>query len=306
MTKILITTSSFGVQSEEPLNLLKAANIEYTLNPHGRKLTKEETKILLANVDGVIAGTELYDEEVLAALPQLKALSRCGAGTDGIDIPYLNKNGINLFNTPEVHITAVAELTLAGLLSLSRNTPQMDAMVKANNWKKIMGTNISGKTVGLVGYGKVAKAFANLLTGFNVKFKIYDPFLKEKSNSTHDFVSLDQLLKLSDIISLHIPYSKENAGLIGGDELNQMKSDVLLLNTARGGIIDEKALFQFLKNNPNAGAYLDVFEKEPYEGQLKTLNNFICTAHVGTFTKETRVAMETQAAQNIINHFNNV
>jgi D-3-phosphoglycerate dehydrogenase / 2-oxoglutarate reductase len=176
MKRILISTSSFGVESRAPLAALEKAGIAYTLNPHARKLSPAETVALLQDKTGVIAGTEAYPKEVLAQIPNLKVISRCGAGTDGIDKDYLKQQSIPLFNTPEVHTTAVAELTLSGLLTLSRKIVVNHVSTITGAWQKTMGSNVSGKTVGLIGFGKVAQCFARLLSGFACSIVFYDPY----------------------------------------------------------------------------------------------------------------------------------
>ncbi len=304
MKKILISTSSFGVESSEPLRLLESAGVEFSLNPHGRKLSKEETIALLQDKDGVIAGTESYPKEVVEKLSSLKVISRCGAGTDGIDKNFLKQSGITLLNTPDVHITAVAELTLAGLLSLSRKIALNHAVMISGKWEKFMGTNISSKTVGLIGFGKVGQAVARLLSGFGCSILVYDPYFKNSPPAGCCVVtSLDEIWKQADVISLHIPSTGETKSLINKEVLAKVKPDVILVNTSRGDLVDESALYDFLKDHAGAGAYLDVFQQEPYKGPLTTLPNIVLTPHVGTFTRETRVNMEVESVVNLINYF---
>lgn len=306
MKKILITTSSFGVESKEPLQLLQAAGIEYTVNPHGRKLSKDETVDLLQNKDGVLAGTESYPREVIEKLPSLKIISRCGAGMDGIDQDFLKKSGIALVNTPDVHVTAVAELALAGLLAVTRRITSNHAAMVSGTWSKIMGRNLSGKTVALIGLGKVGQAFARLLSGFGCTIIAYDPYYKGSATEGIRLVpELHSVWELADIISLHIPATDETKNLINANVLQQVKKDVVLINTSRGDLIDEHALVEFMKQHSEAGAYLDVFQQEPYSGPLAGLPNIVVTPHIGTFTRETRVNMEIQAVKNLINFFKN-
>jgi D-3-phosphoglycerate dehydrogenase len=305
MKKILISTSSFATESTEPLDRLKEAGIDYVINPLKRKLTLEETIELVSDKDGVIAGTEAYPKSVLEKLPKLKLISRCGAGTDGIDKDTLKSMGIELLNTPQVHVTAVAELTIAGLLSLSRKIVTQHHLLVSGKWEKKMGVNISHKTVGIIGFGKVGQAVARMLSGFSCKLLIYDPFYSQTIEESFGqrVTSLDEIWSQSDVISLHIPSTSETKGLLNSQSLAKLKRDVLILNTSRGDLIQESALHDFLVKNPSAGAYLDVFDQEPYHGPLTQLQNVVLTPHIGTFTLETRSNMELEAAINLINFF---
>ena len=305
MKKILISTSSFATESTEPLDRLKDAGIAYVINPLKRKLTLDETIQLLNDMDGVIAGTEAYPKSVLEKLPKLKLISRCGAGTDGIDKDALKSMGIALFNTPQVHVTAVAELAIAGLLSLSRKIVPQHELLVSGKWEKKMGVNISQKTIGIIGFGKVGQAVAQMLSGFSCKLLIYDPFYKQAIEPSIGKLvnSLDEIWSQSDVISLHIPSTPETKELLNTQSLAKLKHHVIILNTSRGDLITESALVEFLTNNPSAGAYLDVFEQEPYQGALTQLQNVVLTPHIGTFTLETRSNMELEAAINLINYF---
>lgn len=304
MKSILISTSSFGVESAEPLDLLRSADISFSLNPYGRKLSKDETLVLLQNKDGVIAGTESYPNELITKLPSLKIISRCGAGTDGIDKDFLKQSGVTLLNTPDVHITAVAELTLAGLLSLLRKVTANHISFVSGSWEKKMGRNLSDKTVGIIGFGKVGQAFAKMLSGFGCRILAYDPYFKNVPPTGVQVVSnLNDIWQKADVISLHIPSTSETKSILNKETLSKVKGNVLLINTSRGELIDESALHDFLQQHPDAGAYLDVFQQEPYSGPLTKLPNIVVTPHIGTFTRETRVNMEVQAVTNLINFF---
>ncbi len=167
-----------------------------------------------------------------------------------------------------------------------------------------MGTNLSSKTVGLIGFGKVGQAVARLLSGFGCTILIYDQFYKSSPPANCRVVdTLDEIWKQADVISLHIPSTSETKNFINSGSLSKMKPDVLLLNTSRGDLVDETALHDFLQQHPGAGAYLDVFQQEPYTGPLLKLPNVVLTPHVGTFTRETRVNMEVESVMNLINYF---
>lgn len=306
MTRILITTSSFGKVDPKPLEILKNAGLDVTLNPHGRTLKVEESLELMKDYDGLIAGTEILNKEVLSSVNSLKYLCRLGAGTDKVDFEAAKELNIKVENTPDAHVKGVAELTLAGMLSLARHVHKSDTDVKVGNWKKQMGFLIHGKTVGLIGLGRVSKHLVKLLKAFDVNMLAYDPYPDEQfaKENKIELATADQVYGSADIISLHIPYSKENHHLISAQELNQMKNDVILINTSRGGLLNEQDLFHFLTENKQAKAYLDTFESEPYTGDLLKLDNILCTPHIGSYAAETRLEMEMDAAQKVINFFN--
>lgn len=293
---VAISTSSFGVESSKPLDLLREAGFEIRGNPHGRTLAGAEILEHLTGVVGLVAGTEKLTREVLQQLPQLKCVSRVGVGMDSIDLAAARELGISIVNTPEAHVDAVAELTLAGLLALLRKVPQSDASIRGGRFEKPMGRLLHGKRVGLVGYGRVGRAFARLVSGFQCELVCHD--LVPAADARN--VELDEVLASCDVISLHLPYSKSAHHLIGGAQLQRMRPDAVLVNTSRGGLVDEDALLAHLRANKAAGAYLDCFQSEPYRGPLSELPNVVLTSHIGSYAREARVRMETEAVQNLI------
>lgn len=300
--KILISTSSFGLEDPAPLRLLNDAGIEFELNPYGRKLTEAESISLLKDKIGLVAGTETLNKHVLDHAPLLKVISRCGAGTDNVDLETAKSKNIAVLNTPFVHSDAVAELALAGMLSLLRHLAQTHGDISAGVWKKRMGRNLRYKRVGFIGFGKVAQRLATLIQPFQCPLFIYDPYVADEviAEFKGSRVELLHLASVSDVLTLHLPYSKSVNHIVGREFFSNANPDLVIINTARGGLIDEAALCDFLLANPGAGAYLDTFEEEPYSGKLKELSNVILSPHVGTFTRETRVAMEVEAVKNLI------
>lgn len=298
--KILISTSTFAEFDHRPLELLKKNGFSYTLNPYKKKLSKEQALELYKDSDGVVAGTESIDKELLDAANKLKVISRCGAAMDGLDLEYAKIKGIKVFNTADAPCDAVAELALGLILALLRQIPLSDRQIRQGKWVKDMGTLLNEKIVGIVGFGRIGKRLAYLLNGLGTKVTYYDPLVKDSGSASYSFLLFHELLRESDIVSLHIPYSKENKYLIGGKELSLMKNTAFLINTSRGGMVDEEALYQALKNNKIAGAALDVFEEEPYNGKLKELDNVILTAHIGSYAKEARIKMEIESVENLL------
>jgi len=301
--KILISTSSFGKYDEKPLEMLKTEGHEVMPNPHKRKLTSEELTRLAKDCDGIIAGTEKYDKEIFEKLPKLKIISRCGVGMDSIDLEEAKKRGIIVKNTPDAPTEAVAELTILMILDVLRKVSFMDRQIRTGVWNKEMGHLLSGKTVGVIGLGRIGRRVIELLAPFNVKFIAAEPrpdkgWMKENKVG---LVELDKLLEESDIVSLHVPFLPETKNIINSERLKLMKKDAVLINAARGGVVDEAALYEALKNKHLYGAALDVMEKEPYDGPLKNLDNIVLTPHIGSYAIEARILMEIEAVKNLIN-----
>ncbi|MBL7074343.1 phosphoglycerate dehydrogenase [candidate division KSB1 bacterium] len=296
---IAITTTSFGKYDSSPLARLKGAQIHYILNPYGRKLTKEEVLDMSKGVDGIIAGTEPLGEQVLRKLPRLKVISRCGAGMDNVDLDAAERLGIKVFNTPYGPTLAVAELTVGLILDLLRKVTLMDSELRAGVWNKRMGNLLYGKKVGIIGFGRIGQKVAELVMTFGVEVGYCDvcEISCDLSCTAKEF---ENLLAWSDIITLHISAQKEMVLILGEKEIGMMKEGAWLVNVARGGIVDEEALYQTLKRNHLAGVALDVFGSEPYNGPLSTLNNVIITPHIGSYALEARVAMEMESVENII------
>jgi D-3-phosphoglycerate dehydrogenase len=200
-------------------------------------------------------------------------------------------------------VQAVAELTVAGLLTLARRVSWQHMELMRGAWNKQMGVNIGSKVVGIFGFGKVGKSVASILGAFGCEVKFFDPLVEATSEFYKKVDKPEELFRMSDIISLHMPVNEHTTGMINKSALESMKPEVLLLNTARGELVVESDLVEFLQTHPLAGAYLDVYSKEPYQGPLANLPNVVLTPHVGTFTRETRVKMELEAVSNLINNF---
>jgi len=299
--KILVTTSSFARHDPGPLDLLTRKGYEVVLNPFHRTLTKEEAmRIYGDDIDGVIAGTEIIDKDVLSNAGRLKVVSRCGTGMDNVDVGFAEANGIKVFNTADAPTDAVAELTVGLILSLLRGIPAADRQVRNGIWKKNMGSLLCEKTVGIVGLGRIGKKTALLLKNLGARIVYCDPGVGSKSAEGFERSDMEGLLKEADIVSLHVSYSKENRNLFGVKEFSLMKKTAFLVNVSRGGIVDEQALYRALKEERIAGAAFDVFGKEPYEGPLRELDNVILTPHIGSYAKEARIKMETKASENVL------
>jgi len=300
--KIVITTSSFATYDRSPLDELEKNQIDYTINPYGRKLTKDEVIDLAKDADGLVAGTELLDGDVLEQLTNLKVISRCGAGLDTVDLEKTKELNIEVLFTPYGPTLAVAELTLGLILSLLRKITALDRELKLGLWEKKMGNQLKGKKTGILGFGRIGQKVAELLTPLGVEIAYYDICTIE---CAFNAMSKNELLSWADIITIHRPANPDGKPVIGEAELNLMKDNKWLINVSRGGMVDESALCSALKNGKLAGAALDVFENEPYEGPLCNMDNVILTPHIGSYAKEGRIQMEKDAVQNLIDGLQN-
>lgn len=298
--KIAVTTSSFGQGDPYPLELLEKNQLSVIFNKQGRTLKPEEIPRLLNGCLGVIAGTEVYDKEVLGKLKGLRVISRCGTGTDNVDLDACKTRGIKVFNTPDAATRAVAELVIGLTLNLLREINVMDQEIRRNVWQKRMGRLLMDKEVGIVGLGRIGKEVAKLFSALGAKVFYYDPVEAQSDFSCATKNELKDLLTHCDIVSLHVPFTTENSRCIGKKEFSLMKESALLVNCSRGGVVDEAALYAALKSGKLGGAAIDVFESEPYQGPLRELKNVILTPHIGSYAKETRLKMELAAVDNLI------
>jgi len=301
MRKITITTTSFGEYDKSVFDFLDKKNFKLGLNPHGRKLKREEILDLCKDSIGIIAGTEKIDAGVLSSLPELRVISRCGTGMDNVDLEAAKHKGISVFNTPDAPTFAVTELTIGLMLDMLRKITITDKEIRNGVWHKHMGNLISGKSIGIIGFGRIGRRVAELLIPFGCVICYYDVISgisqMEIKGCRIDRLEMDSLLKVSDIVSIHVSSQDQ---LLGRNEIGKMKKGAWLVNVSRGGVVDEEALYEALKNDHLSGAALDVFMDEPYDGPLKELNNVLLTAHIGSYAKESRIEMERQAVVNLL------
>jgi len=264
---------------------------EVILNPYGRKMTEDEVIAHLQDVDGLLAGLEPLTERVFSSCPKLRAIARIGIGMDSVDVEAANNRGIKVSNTPDAPTYAVAEMTLAALLSIARQIIPANDDLHNGVWKKRMGISLTGCKVLLIGYGRIGKRFAKLLEPFDVELLIYDTLVSS--------VKLEELLPQADIISLH---ASGTDLILGKEQLKLLKKPVIVLNSARGGLVDDNALFDFLDDDSYYWA--DTFVDEPYNGILIKHPNAVLTPHIATYTKQCREQMEVQAIANLMEDLN--
>lgn len=295
--KLFVATSSFGSYSKEALSILKKNNINFKLNPLKRKLSKNELIKHAKGYHNIIAGTEIYDEEIFSALEGLKYIFRLGSGIENIEINSSKKYKVKVEkskNTPE---KSVAELVMGFILNYKKNISIHDHNLKNGIWKKKMGNLLYGSKVGIIGFGKIGKYLYKILKPFGVEIFIYDI----KKSKLPKRKSLKYLLKNSDIISIHINSTKKKL-LLDKKKLNLLKNNCLLINTSRAEVIDNLHLFKILQSKKILGACLDVYENEPYSGKFTKLRNILLTPHIGSYSLEIRNEMEIEASKNFLKY----
>lgn len=303
--KILVTPTSLSPDgSSDAIKKLSSFCPNLIYNNTGKPLGEDGLISLLKDCDGYLAGLDIVTERVLKSCPELRAISRYGAGYDRVDLDAAKSLGILVSNTPGANAEAVAELTLGHILSLARNLNYLDTQTKNGSWVRSAGIELAGKTIGIIGLGAIGKIVARCALGFNMDVLAYDPYIQSDYCSEHHIlpVSLDEIFCSADIITLHLPLNKDTFHLINSGSISRLKKGVIIVNASRGGIIDEEAAFTALKNGTIGGLGLDAFEKEPPENSpLFTLSNVIATPHTGAHTKEATQAMAQMAVDNLIN-----
>ncbi len=299
MSNIIVSTSSFDIQGNPHLQKIMAAGIEIITNPHGRKLTETEIGDLLDNdTIGLIAGLEPITGAALARAPALKVISRCGTGTDNIDMAAAGQNGIVIRKTPEAPAAAVAELTIGLMLAALRRIAESDRHLRNGQWYRPQGRLLGGCVVGIVGLGAVGARVAGLCRSFDATVLAVDPASAAPPEGVA-MTDINDLLDRSDIVSLHVPRTPDTEGLIDREAILRMRTGAVLVNTSRAAVVDEQALLEALDSGKLAAVALDVFETEPYSGPLALKDNTVLTPHVGSNTIETRRRMEIEAASNL-------
>jgi len=274
-------------------------------------LPPEELKKVIPEYDAIIIRSETkLKADIIEAATRLKVIGRAGIGLDNVDLPAATKKGIVVMNTPQENAIAAAEHTIAMMLSISRKIPQATSSMKGGKWekKKFMGVELYNKTLGLVGIGVIGTIVAERARGLKMKVIGYDPYLSPEvaEKKGVELVSLDELLARSDFISVHTPLTDETRNLIDKNAMSKMKQGIILINCARGGIINEKDLYEAIKGGRVAGAALDVFEKEPaLENPLLELDEVVSTPHLGASTGEAQENVAIAIAQQIVDYLLN-
>ncbi len=299
MSRVLITTVPFGEVDPISLRLLDEAGLEYVVNPVGRRLTEEELASLVPGFDCLIAGTEPITERVMAAEPGLRLISRVGVGLDNVDLTAARARNVRVAYTPEGPADAVAELTIGLTLSLLRSVHIANGAIRAGVWKRIQGRRLAKVSVGVVGVGRIGSRVIRLLSAFGGEILANDlaPVALD-----HDvrWVDKETLLREADVVTLHVPLTRQTRNFIDAAELALMRPDAVLVNTCRGGVVNEAALAETLRAGGIAGAGVDTFADEPYHGELVDVDSCLITPHMGSMSADCRLAMEVGAARNVV------
>lgn len=301
MGKILVSVSHYDSLCVEAKEYLESKGHEVIFDSDRiyPSYSKEELKQLLYDVDGAIIGMDIYDEEVFSFAPKLKAVAKFGVGVDNIDGAAAARHGVYVINAPGKNSCAVAELTVGMMICLLRRLPQLNNAVKSGAWPRVMGTELCGKTVGLVGFGAISQLLAQRLAAFGVNVLAYDVMPNKAAAEACgvELCGLDDVLSRSDIISLHVPALPSTYHIINRQSIARMKNGVYLVNTARGPLVDTEALSEALHSGKITAAALDVYELEPLpaDAELLKCDNLVCTPHIGGETREAyqKLAMST-------------
>jgi len=300
--QIAVTIRSFDTESDYFLKLQDLFVINY-INNTGYRLEKPDLIRAIKNSEGVIAGTEIFDREILASVPLLRVLSRVGVGTDSIDLEYARLRDIRVFNTPNAPVRAVAEHTLALMLALLKRIPRYDQNVKNGDLTVGSGELIAEKTIGIIGLGRIGLRVASILGCLGAKIIFYDPYLKNLSDVPKEWTrmkNLESLLSCADIITLHATPSADNRPLLDMRAFSSCKKGIIIVNTARESLIDEESLVAAIKDGIVGGIALDVFSKNRIAALIEATPEVILTPHIASNTRPSRREMECEAVNNLI------
>jgi len=298
---LLVTPTSFAKYDKNYISMLENTVNKVTYNSTGQPLTEKKLIPVVEDVDGFIAGLDFINANVIRASRNLKVISRYGVGVDRVDLKAAKNAGIFVTNTPGTNSISVAELTIGLAITAARNITEGNIRTKNGTWPRLTGISLSGKTFGIIGLGSIGKEVAKRISGFNMKILAYDVSLDAAFASQYDVVyaDLDRVLTSSDFVSLHCPLSKDTANLINKKSLEKIKKGAILINTARGELIDEDALYESICSRHIKAAALDTFREEPPDAKnmLLSLPQVITVPHMGAATDNasnemTRISIE--------------
>ena len=301
---ILITWPRFDPGDQRTAGRIRAAGYEVRHAPKHGPRSPEELIRLLAGAVGAIASTDPFTAEVFAASPDLRVVARTGVGLDTIDLGAAAAAGVTILSTPGANHDAGADHTLALMLGVIRRLRENDAAVRRKEWDRagrFSGGELTGANVGLVGFGRIGRAVAHRLEGFDVTIRVHDPGIT--SADPHPLVSLGELMSRSDVVSIHCPLTEATRHLIGEGEFNMARPGLVLINTSRGGIVDEQALVEALRSGAVAGAGLDVFEVEPpYKSEFLQMENVTLSPHIAGLSGRSMAMMLDLAIDGVLDN----
>lgn len=302
MPKALITTVPFADKDWLPIELLQQANIDYLINPLNKKLTEDELAEMVTDFDVIIAGTESITKKVMDAATNLRLISRVGIGLDSVDLLAARERGIGVSYTPDAPAPAVAELTVGFMLNLLRSVHVSNSEMHEGRWHRFFGRRLSNITIGIVGVGRIGKGVLKHLQGFGSPQILVNDLHEIPLNNQFnlEWASKEEIYQESDVISLHVPLTHQTKNMVRKEHLLSMKEDAIIINTARGGIINEQDLFDVMQAGHLSGAAIDVFDFEPYSGPLREIQRCLLTAHMGSMSVDCRTRMEIEATEEAV------
>ncbi len=302
--KVLVTATNYSKYCARAKALLESRGFEIIENEFGRPMTFDELKVRIPEVCGVVVGVDTWNEEVFRLAPKLKVMGRFGIGVDNIDLAAAKRHGIKVMNARGINADSVAEYAVALMLATLRSIVRIDRSTRGGQWERSMGHTIRGKKVGFVGFGAISQYTAKLLSGFGAELYAFDMYPNKEAAARLNvtITDFDAIIRDCDIISLHVPGTPETTRLIGKKQFDAMKRNAILINTARGQVVDEKALCEALKEGRIAGAGLDVYESEPTNksNPLFALDNVVVGPHTAAETYETYDAVSVATAEAIL------
>ncbi len=289
--KVLITPRGFANYGLDKVRYMESKGLEVHYNNTGKAYTKEEFYNLASDADAIIVGVDIIDKELIDKCPNLKVVCKFGVGTDNIDVDYAKEKGVFVGRTVGSNSKAVAEHVVALMFADAKNLYNTAKEVKDHKWNKPTGQEISGKTLGIIGFGMIGKHIANFANGLGMKVYAYDAFEITDETAKEFNVekkSFEEIIAESDYVSLHVPLLESTKNMLSTEEFKKMKSNACLINAARGGIVDEEALYEALINKEIRSAYFDVYSTEPptEDDKLLALDNFVLTPHTAARTIE--------------------
>jgi D-3-phosphoglycerate dehydrogenase len=299
---VQVMTHPFGASGDEPRRVLEQHGWEIRYNPYGRRLKANEVLDLVRDAQGLVAGTEKYTPEVMAAAQNLRVISRVGVGLDNIPFDICRERGIAVTYTPEAPADGAAELTVGHILNLVRKTHESDRSIREGAWNRYLGFLIREIKIGVLGVGRIGKRVVRLLSSFEPNLFGCDLVPDTEFGKAYDlrWVSKEELFRTCHLVTIHVPLNSSNYHLVSSREIEAMPPGSYLVNLARGGIVDEPSLIEALTTEHLQGAAIDVFEDEPYEGPLTRFDNVILTAHMGASAHQSRYLMELGAAEDCV------
>ena len=300
--KVLVTSRSFSKVSNEPLEILKNAGIE--VDSMVADYSDEKFAETILDYDALIIGAHKFPPELMEKCCKLKIIAKHGAGLDNIPLEKAKELGITVTNVPAMNANAVADLAVGLMLSLCRGLALSDRRVRAGEWKSYIGKDLFAKTLGLVGFGNIAKNVARRAHGFSMPVLAYDPYVKEVPEEFKDYVtlcSLEDVIQKADVVSIHVPLTPETKYMFNKESMHRMKEGAFLINTSRGGIVNEADLYEVCREGHLGGAAMDVTEKEPMdpEDPLLSLDNVVVTPHIGMYSFEAVNVVSLVCAKNV-------